>query len=265
VGAGGFDLVADLGAIVPMRVISSLIGIPEGDQEAVRDHFRDARSEGSTDVLTGGIFADYIDWRIDHPADDIMTQLLNAEFEDHEGVTRRLSREELLAYVNIVAAAGNETTTRLIGWTGQLLADHPDQRRLLVEDPSLIPNAIEEILRYEPNTLMICRRAERDVELHGQTVPAGSSVCLLSTSANRDEARHPNGDVFDVRRGREQHFTFGFGAHFCLGQALARLEGRVVLEEVLRRFPEWDLDRQGAQFCHLPDMRGWDRLPVVTA
>jgi cytochrome P450 len=263
VGEDGFDIVAEIGSIIPMRVISSLIGIPEQDQRAVRDHFRDARDNHSTDVLAGDIFADYIDWRIDHPSDDIMTQLLNAEFEDHEGTKRRLAREELLAYVNIVAAAGNETTNRLIGWGTQLLGDHPDQRRALVEDPALIPNAVEEILRFEPNTLMICRRVERDVDLHGTTVPAGSSMALLSTSANRDEERHEDADVFDVRRPRSQHFTFGFGTHYCLGQALARLEGRIVFEELLARFPDWDVDHGGAQFCFLPDMRGWDRLPVV--
>jgi len=268
VGAGGFDMVADLGSQVPMRVISMLVGIPEGDQETVRDHFQGQRREGEGadgSSLSGDIFADYIDWRVEHPSDDIMTQLLYAEFEDEDGETRRLSRDEVLAYVNIVAAAGNETTRILIGWSGKLLAEHPDQRRLLVETPALVGNAIEEILRYEPNTLQNCRYAVADVELCGQTVPAESIVATLTPSGNRDEGHFEDSDRFDVTRKADRHLTFGFGSHYCLGQALARLEGRIALEEVLKRFPEWDLDDTGGKFMHFTDMRGYDSLPVVTA
>ena len=141
VGAGGFDFVGDLGMLVPIKVIGMLVGIPESDQESVRDHFYGQRSSdpAGSNSLSGDIFAEYIEWRADHPSDDIMTQLLYAEFEDETGITRRLTREELLAYINIVAAAGNETTRLLIGWTGVLLAQNPDQRRLLVEDPTTDP------------------------------------------------------------------------------------------------------------------------------
>jgi len=268
VGQGGFDFVADLGSQVPMQVISMLLGIPQTDQVAVRDHFRAKRDEQEphtdTEVLRGGIFAECIDWRVKHPSGDIMTHLLFAEFEDHTGAKRRLSRDELLAYVNIIAAAGNETTKTLIGWTGKLLADHPGQRRLLVEDPSLVRNAIEEILRFEPNTLNNCRYVARDVEYHGRRVPSGSIMVTLTPSANRDDRHFTDPDRFDVRRKIRQHLSFGIGAHYCLGQALARLEGRVVLEEVLRRFPEWELDLDHAQFTYIPDMRQYERLPVVT-
>ena len=195
IGAGGFDFVADLGSEVPMRVISMLLGIPQSDQATVRDHLLEGRSAyGSDDenLLTGDIFAQYVDWRVEHPSDDIMTQLLYSEFEDETGETRRLTRDELLAYINIVAAAGNETTRVLIGWTGKLLADHPDQRRLLIEDPTLVTNAIEEVLRFEPNTLQNCRYVTRDVEFHGQVVPSGSIMVTLTPSGNRDE-RHLRG------------------------------------------------------------------------
>jgi cytochrome P450 len=266
VGAGGFDFVADLGSQVPMRVIGMLLGIPEADQEAVRDHFGRNRSEDEVaddGVLSGAIFSEYIDWRIEHPSDDIMTQLLNAEFEDEDGAMRRLSRDELLAYVNIIAAAGNETTRVLIGWTGRLLSDHPGERRLLVEDPSLVPNAVEEILRFEPNTLQNCRYVARDVEYHGQVVPAGSIMVTLTPSANRDDRHFTDPDRLDVRRDLGHHLAFGFGAHYCLGQALARLEGRIVLEEVLKRFPEWDADLDASTFMYHTDMRGYESLPVV--
>src|SRR5262249_31616956 len=153
-----FDFIADLGAQMPMQVIGMLLGIPETDQEAVRDRVdADLRTKPGQPMkvsaerfATGEIFAEYIDWRAEHPSDDLMTELLNAEFEDETGSIRRLRREEILTYVNVVAGAGNETTMRLIGWAGKVLADHPDQRRVLVENPSLIPNAIEELLRFEP-------------------------------------------------------------------------------------------------------------------
>src|SRR6516165_8204419 len=156
IGSDRIDFIADLGSQMPMRVISMLLGIPESDQEAVRDHV-DAHlrpEEGqpmqvSETFATGEIFADYIDWRAEHPSDDIMTELLNVEFTDETGTVRKLRREELLVYLEVVAGAGNETTTRLIGWTAKVLADHPDQRAELVKDRSLIPNAIEEILRFE--------------------------------------------------------------------------------------------------------------------
>jgi cytochrome P450 len=267
VGAGGFDVVTDLASQVPMRVIGMVVGIPEADQESVRDHFLGGRSDGRGDdaALSGEIFADYVDWRVEHPSDDIMTHLLTAEFEDETGATRRLSRDELLAYVNIVAAAGNETTRILIGWTAKLLAENPDQRRLLVEDPSLVPNAIEEILRFEPNTLQNCRYATEDVEFHGQVLPAGSIVATLTASGNRDQQHFDDPDRLDVRRTIDHHLSFGFGAHYCLGQALARLEGRIVLDELLRRFPEWDVDLERAKFMFHADSRGYESLPVITS
>ncbi len=146
VGGPGFDFVADLGAQMPMRVISMLLGIPEADQEAVRDHTdRNLRTKPGQpqqvreDFVDGTMFAEYLDWRAEHPSDDIMTQLMNAEFVDETGTTRTLRREEILTYLTVVAGAGNETTTRLIGWAGKVLAEHPDQRRELVDGPVADP------------------------------------------------------------------------------------------------------------------------------
>ena len=266
VGAGAFDFVTDFGAELPMRVISMLLGIPEADQVAVRDHFAESRDKGDDqeNPLTGGMFADYVDWRIEHPSDDIMSQLLYTEFEDETGTVRRLTRDELLAYINIIAAAGNETTRLLIGWSGKLLGENPGERRALVEDPSLVRNAIEEVLRCEPNTLQNCRYVVSDIEFHGEVVPAGSITASLTPSANRDERHFAAPDRFDVRRKIDHHLSFGFGAHYCIGQALARLEGRIALEEVLKRFPEWDLDLDRARFTYHADNRGYDSLPVST-
>jgi cytochrome P450 len=273
VGTGRFDFVADLGASMPMRVISMLLGIPEQDQEAIRDHVdASLRTEPGQpmetsldDALSGDLFGDYIDWRARHPSDDLMTELLNAEFEDETGTTRRLTRDEILIYVTVIAGAGNETTTRLIGWAGKVLAEHPEQRRELVDDPALVPNAIEEMLRFEPPAPHVARYVARDVELYGRTVPEGNVMMFLIGSANRDDRRYPDGDRFDIHRDTSSHLTFGFGTHFCLGAALARLEGRVALEEVLKRFPEWELDLGNATLSPTSTVRGWETLPVFTS
>ncbi|AWT55740.1 cytochrome P450 [Mycolicibacterium smegmatis] len=271
-GAERFDIIKDFGAIMPMRVISALLGIPEEDQEKIRDHGNaqmrteagkpmKAAEEGLVD---GSIFEAYIDWRKDNPSDDIMTELLNVEFTDEQGVTRKLTREELLIYINVVAGAGNETTTRLIGWAAKTLAEHPEQRRQLVENPALIPQAIEEILRFEPPAPHVARYVTRDVEYHGRTVPEGSVMMLLIGAAVRDSRQFPpDGEVFDINRAPRQHLAFSVGTHFCLGSALARLEGRVALEEILKRFPEWDVDLASAELSPTSTVRGWDSLPVI--
>ena len=242
VDAGGFDFIGDLGAQMPMRTIGMLLGIPEEDQEAIRDQIDEGMrlKEGAAPdpteslvVTSGDVFADYIDWRADHPSDDLMTELLTAEFEDHTGVVRTLTREEVLGYVGLLAAAGNETTTRLIGWTGKVLAEHPDQRRMIVEDRSLVPDAIEELLRYEAPSPVQARYITKDVEHHGQTVAEGNVMVLLTAAGNRDERHFPDADRFDITRVIDHHLSFGYGIHFCLGAALARLEGRVALEEVV--------------------------------
>lgn len=275
VGAGGFDFIADLGAQMPMRTIGMLLGIPEQDQEAIRDRIdeglRLTESEmpdveamyGRTEAPGSG-FEEYIEWRATHPSDDLMTDLLQAEFEDETGTTRRLTRQEVLSYVSLLAAAGNETTTRLIGWTGKVLADFPDQRRQLVEQPSLVPNAIEELLRFESPSPVQARYVTRDVELHGQVVPEGSAILLLTAAANRDERKFLDADRFDVQRDIDRQLAFGYGIHFCLGSALARLEGRIALEEVLRRFPTWEVDYDKAVQARTSTVRGWQTLPVIT-
>ncbi len=274
VGSGGFDFIADLGAFMPMRVIGMLLGIPEQDQVAIRERIDEGLrlEEGHESKLVddgfGGqadMFAEYIDWRAAHPSDDLMTELMTAEFEDETGTVRTLTRDELLTYVNLLAAAGNETTARLIGFTGQLLGDHPDQRRELVRDPSLIPNAIEEALRFESPSPVQARYVTRDVEHHGHQIPEGSVMLLLNGSGNRDERHFPDGESFNVRRDIGRHLAFGYGIHLCLGAALARLEGRVALDEVLKRFPDWEVDYGRAQRARTSTVRGWETLPVRTA
>jgi cytochrome P450 len=271
VGAGGFDFVADVGLEVPMRVIGMLLGIPRDQQETIREQFVGSpatpKQESETDYAEGlfsvDVLNDYVDWRAEHPSDDVVTELLNVEFEDEHGERRRLAKEELLMYVNVLAVAGNETTGRLISFTGQLLAEHPAQRRQVAADLSLLPNAIEEVMRFEPPALQTCRYVAREVEHYGQTVPAGSAMLLLLASANRDERRYDDPDRFDIHR-KANHFSFGFGPHYCLGANLARLETRIVFEEVISRWPEWDIDTDRARFEVSPTLRSWETLPVRT-
>jgi cytochrome P450 len=272
VGSGQFDFVKDLGAIMPMKVISMLLGIPEDDQEYIRDRGNaQLRTEAGKPMKAaeqglsvGEQFEAYVDWRAEHPSDDIMTDLLNVEFVDETGTTRRLTREEILVYLNVVAGAGNETTTRLIGWAGKVLADHPDQRRELVENPDLIPQAIEELLRYEPPAPHMARYVTRDVSLYEQTVPEGAVMMMLIGSACRDERQFgPDAGRFDIHRTPRPHLTFSVGTHFCLGSALARLEARVALEEILKRFPEWELDMSNAKLSPTSTVRGWESMPTV--
>lgn len=271
VGTGRFDFVTDLGAQMPMKVISALLGIPDDDQEYVRDHVNaQLRTEAgkpmdhTRGLSVGEMFAAYIDWRAENPSDDIMTDLLTVEFVDETGTTRRLTREEILVYLNVVAGAGNETTTRLIGWAGKVLAEHPDQRRDLVDNPGLIPQAIEELLRFEPPAPHMARYVTRDFTAYDQTVPEGTVMLMLVGAACRDERQFgPDAGEFNIHRTARPHLTFSVGAHFCLGSALARLEGRVALEEILKRFPEWEPDMANAKLSPTSTVRGWETMPTL--
>ena len=210
------------------------------------------------------MFADYIEWRAEHPSDDLMTQLLNAEFEDEHGETRTLTRQEVLTYTAVLAGAGNETTGRLIGWLAKLLAEHPDQRREVVEDRSLIPKVIDEALRFEPTGHATARYVMEDVEYHGTTIPAGSPILLLLASANRDPRRYTDPDVFDIHRDDIQHLTFGFGLHFCLGANLARLEGAGRARRAAEPVPRVGHRlRRHASCAPTSTVRGWERMPIM--
>jgi cytochrome P450 len=278
IGGDRIDFIADLGAQMPMRVIGMLLGVPEEDQEEIRDSIdagmslaagdgeqRSGFGRGEGGLFSMERFSAYIEWRRKNPSDDLMTELLNARFTDDHGVERTLRDPELLTYIGLLAGAGNETTTRLIGWTGKLLAERPDQRHAVAEDRSLVPSAIEEVLRFEAPSPVQARYVAHDVEHHGVTVEEGSVMVLLNGSANRDERRYPDADTLDVRREIGHHLSFGYGIHFCLGAALARLEGRIALDEVLDRWTDWEVDEDRAVMAHASTARGWEQLPVLVS
>jgi cytochrome P450 len=272
---GRFDFVADFGCEVPMRTIGMMLGIPESDQLAHRSRVDDGmKLADENDVPTDGNaallnlldperFGSYIDFRDKNPSDDLMTDLLNATYTDEDGNEQRLDKQTIMTYVGLLAAAGNETTVRLIGWAGRVLAENPYQRAELVDDPTLLHGAIEELLRYEAPSPAQARYVAQDVEHYGTTVPEGSAMLLLTASANRDERVFPNPDRFDIHRKARSQLAFGFGIHNCLGSHLARLEARIALEEVFKRFPAWEVDWDNAVQARTSTVRGYEKLPVI--
>ena len=191
-----------------------------------------------------------------------MTTLLNAEFEDEHGETQEADAPggpHLHGRAGRRRQRDDRSPDR---WLTKVLAEHPDQRREVVEDRSLIPNVIDETLRFEPTGHATARCTTRDLEYDGTTVPAGNPVLLSMASANRDPGATRDPDVFDVHRDDIQHLTFGYGLHYCLGANLARLEGRVALDELLNRFPEWDLDYDAMKLAPTSTVRGWERMPI---
>jgi len=271
VGGERFDFVADLGAELPMRTIGMLVGIPDADQPSVRAQAHAVLRNKPGQPLPvdkdhyfdGDMFTEYVTWRKKNPSDDLITELLAIEFEDQDGVVRGLHTAELLIFLAVIAGAGVETTGRLFGWMGKVLAEHPDQRRQLVDDPALIGPAIEELLRFEPPGPHVARYvATEGVTFGGQTIPAGAALLIMLASANRDERQFEDPDRFDIHRRPGGHLTFGRGAHFCLGAPLARLEGRIALEEVLKRWPTWEVDMAGARRSRTSTVRGWDTMPA---
>lgn len=264
-----FDLIRDFASVIPMRVISMLLGIPEEHQEEIRAQ-AEARLRTevgkpmtATPYVIEPLFEEFIEIRTKDPSEDMMSELIHREFDDSEGVRRRLTRQEVGNIIQMLSAAGNETTNKLIGWTARLLAQHPDQRAAIREDRSLLVPAIEEVLRCEPPADHVARYVARDFEAYGETVPAGGIMIFLTGAANRDERQFADPEAFNIHRDRKLHLSFGYGPHLCIGAALARIEGRIALDELLNRFPEWDVDETGAKLIPTSSVRGWESLPLV--
>jgi cytochrome P450 len=274
IGRGTFDYVQDFGARVPAIVIAALLGVEPAHREEMRElidgFFHLDPETGMANDVSAQYMAQlyaYIGAQLEErqrsPRDDMLTDLVQGEIVDDDGQLRRLTFDEASMFSLLLASAGTETVARLIGWAGLVLADNPDQRADLAADPALIPNAVEELLRYEAPSPVQGRWTTRDVEIHGQVIPSDSKVLLITGSAGRDERTFPDADRFDIRRKMDHHVSFGYGIHFCLGAALARLEGRIALEETLRRFPEWSVDIEQAVPLHTSTVRGYQKLPIT--
>jgi cytochrome P450 len=268
VGSSSFDVIADFAGLLPMDVISELLGVPAPDRAELRT-WADLlvhREDGVVDVPVEGIeafgkmrayFQALIAEKRARPQRDLLSALLEAEIDGD-----RLGDDEILAFSNLMIVAGNETTTKLLANGLYWLWRHPDQRALVREEPGRIPQWIEETLRYDNSTQMLGRWTREAVAIGGTEIPAESRVLLLVGSANRDEDVFERADAFDLSRETSAMLSFGRGTHFCMGAALARLEARVAFEEWWRRFPDYEIEPDGSVRVHSINVRGFARLPV---
>jgi cytochrome P450 len=275
-GRSSFDYVQDFAARLPAEVIAALIGVPPGDREFVRRHidlvFHIEPGVGMINDISldaGNTLNRYLHEQLQErartPRDDMLTGLVEAEITDDAGRVRKLTPTESTTVANLLISAGTETVARLLGNAAVVLAAHPEQRAELARDASLVPNAVEELLRYEAPSPVQGRWTTCDVELHGERVPEDSKVLLLTGSAGRDERKYRDADRFDIHRVIDHHVAFGYGIHFCLGAALARLEGRIGIEETLRRFPVWEVDHDRTVRLHTSTVRGWAQVPITVS
>ena len=270
-----FDFQAALSNKLPMDVISALLGIPEEDRDRYRGWVergleRDPESglppaEGIEGMRkAGALMRELLTARRRRPENDLMSLLAESSYEDVDGRTKRLSDDEAVAFMGLLAAAGAETTTKLLGNCVVYLARHPDQRRRLWSDPSLLPQAIEEVLRYDAPSQFQGRVALRDATVHGVRIPKGARVALVTGAACRDEREFADAERFDISRRPPRQIYFGYGNHVCIGKSLARLEARVVLEEIRERFPDYEVDESGLQRTYQAHVRGFKVVPIAT-
>lgn len=266
---GEADLISDYSALLPMDVISQMLDVPPDDQAMLRE-WTDLmlhREPGQPDVPPEGQEAGYkvfdyfladVKRKRAQPGDDLLSGLLDADVEGGQ-----LDDIDVVGFAFLLIIAGNETTTKLLGNSLYWLTRFPSEKQKLLDDSGLIPDAVEETLRYEGSTQLMARTATRDVALHGEVISEGSRVLLLLGSANRDERFWDDADRFDVSREKLSHLAFGHGIHVCLGAALARLEMKVSLEEIHRRLPAYEIDHDACERIHSGNVRGYSRMPMT--
>ena len=236
---GKMDIVSDIAFPLPAKVIAELLGVPSedwnifqrwarvGSSDTVNSRQADGRS---MQVEMFNYFSALLEERRRTPREDLISSLSTAEVDGE-----RLSQSELVSFCTLLLAAGQETTKNLIANATVCLTDHPDTMERLIHEPALMPTAIEEILRYLPPVWFLFRQTKSDVELAGQHIPANQAVLAWTASANRDPARFPDPDRFDIEREPNRHLAFGHGIHFCVGAPLARLEAKIALPMMLQQ------------------------------
>jgi cytochrome P450 len=271
---GEIDIVAEFSTHLPMMVIAEMLGLPmeaRADLRGLSDRIldrADADELGNPTDDTQQAMIEFmtmltaiVDTKANHLGDDIASMLLTARVSDDDGNEVALTHAQVASRLLEMTIAGHETTAKLIANGVVALTWYPDQRAELVADPSLIPGAIEEMLRWDPPSHYQGRWVERDVTLHGVTIPAGSRVILITGAANHDERAFPDPELFDIHRDIERHVGFGFGIHLCVGAALARLETRVAFEELLARYPNYEV-KQPMIRAYSSNVRGLSNLPL---
>lgn len=267
--AGTADLVEDISGPFPMDVIAAVLGLPAEDRPELRRHADKIliREDGSMaiphEAAAGmfGLLQYFIDDLPRHKAgggDGLIGQLTRVEVDG-----RALTDEELLGFCVLFVIAGHETTTKMVANAVELLSRHPAQRDALVADPALVPGAVEEVLRFHNSTQYMHRTLTGEIERHGRTMAAGDSVLLHIGAANHDHREFgPTAEAFDISRRPERHLAFGYGAHFCLGAALARMEGKVALEQIHQRLPDYRVHHDATVRFHSGNVTGWTHLPI---
>jgi len=274
VDPSGFDIVADFSALFPNEVITTMLGVPKEDRHQIRlwlDLLLERKpgqiattAEGREGSMQTGIYYyNLIQQRRAQPQDDMISRLIETEIE-RDGEVEKLTDVDIAGFATMLGGAGAETVTKLVGNAMVAFAEFPDQWQKLLEDRSKIPAAVEELLRYEAPSQYQVRTATRDVTLHGQTIPSGSAVLLVTGSATRDERMFDDPDRLDVDRERKMGFNLalGYGVHSCLGAALARMESRIALEALLDLIPDYEVDRGGLRRVAMANVCGWSNVPV---
>ena len=273
---GGGDFVEEYSAILPMNVIMELLGVPAEDRNTLR-HWMDATLDrleappyipdhaleamGRTTEYWGELVAE----KRAHPDDGFITKLCQAEVVADDGTAARLTDAEVIGFASLIGSAGTETLTKLLANAVVLFHRHPGEWRKVLDDPAKIPGAVDETLRFWAPSQYQGRVLTDDVTAHGVTMPKGARVLLVTGAANRDEREYDDPDRFDVERTAHVALGFGNGLHFCLGAALARLEGRIGIEEFARRFPRYEIDEAGVRRVHMSNVHGFASVPFAAA
>jgi cytochrome P450 len=268
-----FDAVADFSAPFPIEIISRMLGVPEADRQQIR-HWIDLsleREPGKVDPTDAGIEAmilsaaywqDLAAEKRRNPGDDMLSRLTQVTVDRGDGVQTGLDDVEIMNFAGLLGGAGAETVTKLVGNAVVLFSRHAEQWQKIVDDPSKIPGAVEEILRYLPPSQYQGRFSREERELDGGTVPAGFPVLLITAAATRDPRAFERADDFDVERTPNLAIALGHGVHSCLGAALARAESRIALEELMKRWLRLDVDEVGLRRVHMSNVAGYANVPV---
>jgi cytochrome P450 len=271
---GGGDFVEEFSAILPMNVIMELLGVPRADRNQLR-HWMDATLDRLEEppyipdhafeamAKSGEYWASLLADKRAHPDDGFISKLCAAEVRDDDGSTTRLTDREVIGFASLIGSAGTETLTKLLANAAVLFHRNPDEWQKVLGDQGKIPGAVEETLRYWAPSQYQGRVLTDDVTVHDVDMPKGSRVLLLTGAANHDEREYPDPDRFDVDRGTHIAVGFGYGLHFCLGAALARLEGRIGLEEFARRFPAYEIDDDNVRRVHMSNVHGFASVPFA--
>jgi cytochrome P450 len=275
-GASEFDAVADFAAYFPVEIISRMLGVPEGERQAIRERIdvtlhREPGQLGLTPegkqavIENGAYFYELAAEKRKNPGDDMLSRLAEVTVDRGDGEATGLDDAEIAGFAGLLGGAGAETVTKLVGNAVVLFGRHPGQWHKILDDAEKIPRAVEEILRYVPPSQYQGRYSKADREFDGGTIPAGFPVILITGAATRDPRTFDRPDDFDIERQPGIAIGFGHGVHSCLGAALARMESRIAIEEIARRWPKFEVDEAGLRRVQMSNVAGYSHVPVRVA